>query len=248
MTLGYSVSMASNRIQSGEVDEIWTPHTPRRNTCGVIMLHGSGNPQGFTDSINQPSSVKLAAALARYGIPCIAGDMAFEAWGNDAVVSRIDAAWTVLKTQFPKMRTDKVCLLGISMGGAAVARWSQANPTKTACVLGLIPLFDLTSFYAYPAYSGAVQNAIGTAWGVTAPAALPARANILSTASSAAGIPHLIGYSSVDTTVLPPWSTNYGTAVGATMMITDSTYGHSDQAVGGMPITTATNFLVAHGA
>lgn len=245
MSDGYSVSVGSGRVATGELDEIWTPRTLRSGKCGVVMCHGSGNPQNFVDPTNQPSSLKLAAALASAGMPLIAGDFGGQAWGNDTVVSRIDSAWAVLKARFPSMRTDKLCLLGGSMGGAAVARYSQLHPERVAAVVGLIPLWDLTAFYT--ANVGGKQPEIAGAWGVTAPAALPSSADIATNAHLAAGIPTLAGYSTVDTTVLPAWVTAYTTAVGGTAIITDSTYGHSDQAVGGMPISTVGEFLAAHG-
>lgn len=246
MSFGYSVSTAVGRVATGEWDSIWTPRTPRQGTCGVVLCHGSGNPRAFMDDIAQPSSVKLVAALAAAGIPCIGGDFGFQAWGNNTVVSRIDAAWAVLQTQFPTMRTDKICLIGGSMGGAAVAHYSQLFPSKVACVVGIIPLWDLVAFYT--ANSFGTQTEIATAWGVAPGDPLPAEANVAARANLAAGIPTLAGYSSVDVIVLPSWVTTYTAAVGGTAIVTDSTYGHSDQAVGGMPISTVGEFLFANGA
>lgn len=244
---GYHVSTSVGRVFAGETDEIWTPRTPRSGRCGVVMCHGSGNPQAGIDLTAQPSSVKLMAALASAGIACIAGDFGNQSWGNDTIMSRIDAAWTVLKAQFPAMRTDKLALIGGSMGGAATARYSQLHPDRVACHVGLIPLWDLLAFYA--ANPGAIATEVGAAWGVTAPAALPAGASIAAGASLAAGVPLLAGYSSVDTTVLPAWVTAYVAQIkNATAIITDSTFGHSDQAIGGMPISTVGQFLAANGA
>lgn len=246
MSDGYAQVMATGRVAAGESDEVWTPRTPRTGRCGVVLVHGSGNPQEFVDPVGQPSSLKLAAALAGAGIPCVAGDFGGQTWGNDTVLARIDAARAVLQGKFPTMRTDKVCLLGISMGGWAVTRYCELYPSKVAACVGLIPLCDGVAFYN--ANTGAVATEIGNAWGVTAPAALPPRADNAANASLAASVPWLAGYSSVDTTVLPAWVTAYTAAVGGTAIITDSTYGHSDQAVGGMPISTVGQFLAAHGA
>lgn len=244
--LGYSADAATGRIQAGEVDTIWTPRNLRAGRCGAILLHGSGNPQGFIDSMNQPSSMKLAAALATAGIPCIAGDMGGQTWANDTAMTRIDAAWAVLKARFPTMRADKVCLVGASMGGALAARYSQLNPTKVAAVVGLIPLWDLAAFYT--GNVGGTQAEVAAAWGVSTGAALPASADIAGNAGLAAGIPHLAGYSTVDTTVSPAWVLTYTQRVGGTAIVTDTTFGHSDAAVGGMPISTVGQFLVASGA
>lgn len=244
--LGYSVSSKTGRIIAGQMDSVWHPRTPRLGKCGVVMLHGSGNPHGFVDLVLQPSSVKLAAALAAAGIPLIAGDMGNQAWGNDTVVNAIDTAWGVLQADYPTMRTDKVLLLGGSMGGAAVARYSQLHPTKVAAVVGLIPLWDLRQFYVNNTFG--TQTEIATAWGVSPGADLPSTADVAANAALAAGIPTLAGYSTVDTTVLPEWVTTYATAVGGAAIVTDTTFGHSDAAIGGMPVPLVGQFLVANGA
>jgi hypothetical protein len=245
MSPGYAITTAIGNVFGGETDEVLAPRSLRKGRCGLVLVHGADNPLEFIDPIGQPSSLILAAAMASAGIPCVAGDMGGQAWGNDTVLGRIDAAWALLISQFG-VRSDKLCLLGVSMGGAAVSLYSQRYPAKVACVVGLIPLLDLVAFYA--ANAGGTQGQVGTAWGVTAPAALPARADNATNAHLAENVPLLVGYSSVDATVLPAWVTPYVAKVGGTALVTDSTFGHSDQAVGGMPIATVGQFLAAHGA
>lgn len=241
----YTVSTAVGRVFAGETDEIWDPRTPRTGGCIAVLCHGSGNPKGFIDLVLQPSSVKLAAALASVGIPCIAGDFGNQAWGDDAVQSRIDASWALMKGRYPKSNQNKLALLGGSMGGAATARYAQEHPDRVACHVGLIPLWDLVAFYTLNTFG--TQAEIAGAWGVSPGAALPAAANVAANAKKQLGVPTLCGYSTVDTTVLPAWPVAYGANVGATMVITDTTQGHSDAAIGGMPIATVGNFLASHG-
>lgn len=243
--LGYSVSTAVGRVAPGEQDSVWAPRSPRRGRCGLILCHGSGSPAGFIDVVAQQASVRLAAALATAGIPCVAGDFAGQSWANDTAMTRIDQATALLRSSF-NVDPGKVCLLGASMGGALVARYSQLHPDRVAAVVGLIPLWDLTAFYA--AASGPVQAEIATAWGVTAPAALPVGANIAAGAPAAKGIPTLAGYSTADTTVLPAWVTSYSATVGAAARVIDTTAGHSDAAIAGMPAATVGAFLAAAGA
>lgn len=247
MSMGYTVAQAQGRVAAGEMDELWIPNSPRKGRCGVVLCHGSGAPQEYVDLASQPSSVKLAAALARAGIPCVAGDFGGQAWANDTAMSRVTAAWGLLQSKFG-VRSDKVCLVGVSMGGATAVRYCQLNPSKVAAMVGLIPLVDLVSFYN--ANVSGTQAQIAGAWGVTAPAALPASADIFRNALSGGSVPQLLGYSSVDQIVQPAWVQAYVSALGGwpTTIVTDSTYGHSDQAVGGMPIATAAQFLAANGA
>lgn len=243
---GYSVVTAMNRIATGESDEVWRPRKVRDGRCGLILCHGAGTNGEYIDTVAQPSAVKLAATLASIGIPCVSGDLGGSlTFANDTSMTRIGQARTLLASQFPTIRTDKVCLLGISMGGALVARYSQLHPTEVAAVVGIIPAFDLR--YEYENVS-AVAAEIGGAWGVTPPTPLPSAADLKATASLAAGIPLLAGYSTVDTTVIAQPVLDYVAAVGGTAIVTDSTFGHSDAAVGGMPIPTVAKFLVANGA
>lgn len=246
MTLGYEQEFGFGRVAAGEYDQVFIPDSPHRGGFGVVLCHGSGNPRAWVDPVAQPASVRLAGELARAGIACIAGDFGGQTWGNDTILSRIDAAWAVLKTRVTSIRSDKLGLVGGSMGAAGAARYCQLHPERVAAMIGLIPLLDLTAFYA--ANPGAVANEVAGAWGVVAPAALPAGANIAANAALAKSVPLLAGYSTVDTTVLPAWVLAYVAAVGGTAMITDTTVGHSDQAIAGMPIPTAGQFLVRYGA
>jgi pimeloyl-ACP methyl ester carboxylesterase len=246
---GYAVESTVGRIQAGEIDYFWRPTNMRSKSgalkCGLIMLHGSGSPNEYVDPNNQAASVRLAAAIATAGIPCIAGDMGGQGWANDTVMSRITSAWTFMQTQY-SIRTDKVLLLGCSMGGSAVLRYAQLHPTNVAGVLGLLPLTDLVGFYT--GNVGGSQAQIGTAWGVTAPAALPSAANIAGLYATAVGIPYLAAYSTVDTLVSATTVVNYAALVGGTTVVVDSTYGHSDAAIAGMPISQVISFLIANGA
>jgi hypothetical protein len=241
---GYTAVSAVGRVTPGEQDTIWTPRTPRTGTCGLILLPGSGNPRSYMDNIIQPASFKLAAAMAGVGIPTITCDFGGNSWANDATMTAITNAWTTLKAAFPAMRTDKVCLLGGSMGGGAVARWSQLNPSSTACVVGLIPAFDLR--YEFENIPG-IAPAFRTAWGMGGADPFPATADNAANYAAAAGIPLLAGYASNDTTVPPAPIVAYAQSVGGTA-INLGALGHTDAAIGAMPHDTVAQFLVAHGA
>lgn len=241
--LGYSRSAGYGRIASGENDQVWIPRTPRSGKCGVILLHGSGNPNGYMDPVGQPASQRLAAALCAAGIPCVSGEMGGQTWANNTAMSRIDAAWDLLRTNAP-IRSDKVALVGGSMGGALGARYSQLYPAKVAAFVGLIPLLDLVGLYN--ANTSGVAAEIATAWGVTAPATLPPSADIAANVNLAAGIPAKFWYSGNDTIVLPAWVTNYATALGAEA-IDVGTNGHSDATIGQVPVPDVGKFLVANG-
>jgi len=241
---GYSAESQTGRVTAGQVDTIWRPRTPRKGKCGVILLPGSDNPRAYVDGVIQPASMRMAAAIAGEGIPCITSDFYNNSWGKDLTMTAITNAWTVLKAAFPLMRTDKVCLFGASMGAAAAARWSQLNPTSTAAVVGLIPAWSMK--YEYQNVP-AIATAIEAAWGFSGIGSYPAAADLLTNAPAAAGIPTLTGYATDDTIALPTGVQAYNTAVGGTLVSLGAT-GHTDAAIAAMPLTTLTQFLVANGA
>lgn len=238
---GYAVK--TYRLADDDVS-VWMPRTPRSG-YGVVLAHGAGAPTQFMNLAAQAASVRLAAAIASAGIACIAGPFGGDAWGNDTALTAMDAARIDLVNHVPGLDTTKVLLLGVSMGGGAVARYSIENPALVAGVIGVIPAFN----YAYEwANVPAVRASLGAAWGVTYPAALPADADNLANAAAAAGIPLLAAYSTADTTVPAAGVEAYTAAVGGTNLVISTTLNHSDALVGLFDAGEAIRFLVANGA
>lgn len=245
MTLGYSVETATGRVAAGETDNIFVPRNPRQGTCGVVLVHGSNAPQMFVDPA-QKHSTMIASALASAGIPCIAGDFGGQTFGNSVVRSRIDSAWSVLSGRFPQMRTDKIALLGISMGGCSASLYAINNPTKVSAMVGIIPLLDLVAFYNY--YPGTqLADDISDAWGVAHGAPLPAGADNNFQAPLTIDIPLLVGYSPADTLVHEAWVLGYTNQIPAATVIDLGGAGHTDATIGNMPVSTIGQFLTANG-
>lgn len=231
---GYSCNIATGRVQSAEPDAIFMPRTPRTGRRGVVLLHGFASApslfrgaQLFSDPTNLISATKIAATLAGNGIPCIAAQFSDNLWGNDTHMAQITAAWNVLIAQCG-VASDKICLYGISMGGAAAARYAMLNPTKVAAGYGTCPASDLTDMYVNN--RATAQTSIGAAWGVTYPSALPSGANLPGQASAAAAVPWRLDYGTADTVIQPSTVTTLATAWGAncTKTVIDASLDHSD--------------------
>lgn len=238
---GYAVTTIN---LAGDAVSVFKPRT-YRGGYGVILAHGAGAPFEFTDLAAQPASVKLAAAIASAGIPCIAGPFGSDAWGNDTAQAKMEAARLELPNHVPGLVTSKILLLGVSMGAGAVARYSINNPSLVAGVVGIIPAFD----YAYEwANVPAVRASMGAAWGVTYPTPLPVGADNLTNCAAAVGIPLLAGYSTADTTVPAAGVIAYTDAVGGTKLVISTTLDHSDALVALMPAATVIQFLSTNGA
>lgn len=226
--MGYLLKARTGNIRAAETDYLIEPtRNVRRSGYGGIFLHGSGAPNEWADPLSYESS-KLAANIAAAGIPCVAGTMSGQAWGNDAEVTDVGNAFDYLVAETGVPDT-KVFLIGASMGGVAMIRWANANPTKVAGIVGIIPLTNLAYFYANNIGGAGAQ--IGTAWGVTYPAALPAGSDTQAMAASLAGIPGRIYYSGSDATIRPVDSTGFASAAGWTATNL-GTLGHSENTIG----------------
>lgn len=243
---GYTADNAVGRVVAAEYDTIWRPRTPRVGTCGLVLLHGQSNPRAYMDSA-QIASVRLAAALASSGIPCIAAEMHGNSWATDQSMTDITTAWGVLKAAYPAMRTDKVCLLGASMGAALGTRYTQLNPSSVAATVGIIPAYDPKAIYINNNVGDAAMEA---AWGFSGLGAFPDALDLGPKANLATSVPILTGYASNDSVVPAASVTAYHTAAGGdpANIVNVGALDHTDAAIAAMPIATIARFLVAHGA
>lgn len=245
---GYSSVSRAGRIPAAgaEVDTVWTPRTPRAGKCGVVLLHGQSNPKQFMDS-SQVASVRLAAALAGSGIPCIAAEMRGNSWANNNGMTDVETAGSLLQAAFPSLRTDQVCLVGISMGAALAARYSQLHPGSVAAVVGIIPAYDPKAVYINNDVGDAAMEA---AWGFAGLANFPDALDLGPKAALASSVPILSGYASDDTLVPSASVTAYHAAAGGSAgnLLNVGALGHTDAAIAAVPVSTIARFLVANGA
>ena len=238
---GYAVTCAKGRVQSGETDQIFVPRASV-NRRGVVLCHAYQSSLEYVDPTVQFNSMILAAAIASAGFACIAGDFGGDTLCNDTVVSRISAAWTALQSAVQGVKSDKVLLVGVSMGGGSAIRWAQANPTLVAALVGIIPLVDPNDVYQNNRAS--LQAPIGTAWGITFPTPLPTRGQLSLPANEALFTgPQQLWYSTADTTIIPSTVTAYAAATGATATVCDTTNGHGNASVGEVPTASVISFL-----
>lgn len=245
---GYSASSRLGRIPAAgtEVDTVWTPRTPRVGKCGVVLLHGQSSPKQYMDSA-QIASVRLAAALAGSGIPCIAAEMRGNSWANANGMADLELAGSKLQAEFPAIRTDKVCLVGISMGAALAARYSQLHPAAVAAVVGVIPAYDPKAIYIN---NDAGDAAMEAAWGFSGLVNFPDALDLGPKAALASSVPILSGYASDDTLVPAASVTAYHAAAGGIVgnLLNVGNLGHTDAAIAAVPIATIARFLGANGA
>lgn len=162
----YSHYTKVGNIFAGEFDWLWVPGYVRTNTIGVVATHGASVPTHFCSSA-WPEANKIVCNLANNGIPVIAGHMGGDQWASDTHLSRIDAARVNMAAR-TGCRSDKIHLLGASMGAAGAVRYAINNPSKVASLTLLIPVSNLIRNYRTDTPAGS-RASIATAWGLTAP-------------------------------------------------------------------------------
>lgn len=164
---------------------------------GVMLCHGATDVGRYAITGNYRNA---AEKLARHGFNVCAPDLGAVAgvsdtWGNATAMSRMDDAWAWIKNAAGGgAKTDKVCLVGGSMGGLNAVNWASRNPTKVAAIALVIPALDLEDIYVNdrgPGLRAQIQAAYGGAPDYT-------QRSPLLLASSIAGIPTRVWYSTND--------------------------------------------------
>jgi dienelactone hydrolase len=240
----YEVRTGGSNISPGDADYLFLPRKIRGSSkYGVLLLHGAGAPDQFIHPA-RPGSAEIPMRLAAVGIPCLAGTMSGDGFANPETVGDVGTAITYLSSA-AGVPSTKVHIVGISMGGALGMKYAQTNPSKVASFTGIIPLCDINDIYVNN--KGGLQAAIGTAWGVTYPTALPAGANLYTNAASMASVPSRLYYSDADALITPSSVTTMGTAMGA-QLVQEYDMGNVPGGISGLRWSALIEFLIANGA
>lgn len=212
-TAGYSSAAPS------EVATVWRGRTkPSSSKRPLICSMG----------LNSTPEASLLApqiglgAWADAGLVAIHGDFGgISTWGNDTAQARIDDGWAWIKANLP-CATDKVLLVGDSMGGLDLLNWAHAHPSAVAGIALCFSVFDLADVhdnnYSPSFYPSGTKAPIETAYGGLAgyQAAEPTH-NPNRHPGDFSGIPIFIQYSSNDPICMPSITESFGAACGATM-------------------------------
>lgn len=240
-----SVSLAKGRTIAADQDLLyWPPQGTPLSSVGVILAHGGGAPataMSFQDPINSPQQFQLPHTLSRAGYRVSAPDLAGLSFGNDTAVGAVDATVTFLLS----LGCTAVVGVGISMGHNTLANYARAHPTKLLRLAGIAPLCDLDAIRN--GNIGGYRASIDAAWGVTYPAALPARANPTNNVATivSGGLTERLYYSTADTTITPGTVSAYTTHAPAqiTKHVISTTLDHGDALFGQVPLNDLLGFL-----
>lgn len=195
-------SYGKSRFVSGQADVVIMPRSVTKSYA-IVVTHGyTGDVTGMLTPDN-PGLWSLQQQLVDGGAVVVAHTLDGDSWGNDASVTDLEAIRTAVGTY--GCQTSKIVLFGGSMGGAVIWSYLREHGDKCAGAALVAPTTDLNGYYANPdstlgnpdISTTTQKNSIATAWGVVSPAALPARADPISNASTIAAfnVPVIIYYS-----------------------------------------------------
>lgn len=190
----------------GVANRMWKGDQSSR---GLLYCPGLGaTALTFMQSPHDP----VPRALAEAGVPSASFDFGGSAlFGNDTARTRVGTARTYANTTWG-WQTDKVLLIGGSMGGMTALRWALANPSLVAAIALFIPLVDVQDLYDND--RGGYASDVETAYG-----ARPSDAqNPADNADDLAGIPIKVWSSSDDDLCLQSTHGAFCTASGAELV------------------------------
>lgn len=143
--IAYSLTTAP-----GEVYYLWEPVTGARAGRRLILFHhGTGGETMIIEpTVAARSNARaVLAQLVSLGYAILSCDYGgAQTFGNTNNMTKISAALTWAAGL--GFRTDKVGLIGESMGHSSLYVWGCQNPSKVAALVGYIPGADLDSTYA----------------------------------------------------------------------------------------------------
>jgi hypothetical protein len=239
--VSYYTSRGSNAYRASEIHQLiaGTAYKPSATQRGIIFCHGVG---GDWSTWTQAAVVDKVKAVAEAGYPVISCDLSAAAysganWGNADHIDAIDDAWEYAKTTFG-FKTDKVGLLATSMGVAGALAWAAANLTECFAVAGMIPVLDVNDIYVND--KGSLRAGIGTAYGITHPAAMSTSAEAPMSAhdptqfgsTALNGLPVRLWTASDDTIASTTAAATTWAGKGATLTVTDlGAVGHAATSV-----------------
>lgn len=209
----------------------------------VVACHGaSGTEEQMLGTWPAyPRAVILAIVAAGY--PVIAPYAGGNTWGNDTAMSRVTEAVAYGRANLGASEAPAV-LLGFSMGGCNALNWAKRNRADTACVVGVVPVSDVTDIHTNNRSGLAAQiNAAHSTWTEVGRGADYNPATFAAT--DLAGLHYQAWGATSDTSCLPATVEAVCTAIGGTATYTEVAGDHNS-AIGAVNTSTVTSFIGAH--
>lgn len=191
-------------------------HTPNGTRRLCVWCHSAGATAG-QEHLEPWLGAGALPLIDAVGLPMICAQFAGQSWGNDTAQTRLTDAISYMTGGEFNARTDKVVLLGVSMGGLLALNWARANPAKVAAIVLCYPAVDLQWMHDNGAATG-TEAAYGGSL-TTFNAAVAAHNPAVNT-TAYQGVPIRMWYSDADTTVGTANQTAFASAVGSSLAAT----------------------------
>lgn len=204
---------------SGEPQVLMTPKF-KTDKPAIIFCHGYETGAPELESLTTMMSV--LPHIVDDGHPIISCTLGGNLWGNSTMVSRVTAAIAWMTAA--GYRTDKVGLIGQSMGHTTATNWARLNRAKATFVISSMGVVDLAYIHSNGTYQAAINAAYGGAYSnATYGDWNPA----VNTASKFSGLPWLGFSGTTDTTCPTTYARAFRTAVGSTAQLVETGGGHT---------------------
>lgn len=229
----------SGEYQASEAHYFMTPKGQKRDgsLTGVLLCHGHNDTALIPTATND--WLKIPRRLVEAGLPVMAADLGgIATWGNDTAQTRVATAFSFMQTSLG-VRSDRLLLLGMSMGHQLAANFALNNLAVVKAIGGVFPVVNL------PNMRGSYGTEIDTAYTDNAgyTAALPTHNPDQYAASLST--PSYLLYSTGDTVVLPADVVSYEAALPSGQLATIASAGaHATATITDAEITGLVNFLV----
>lgn len=209
---------------------MWRPYNIAPGAIPALLCHGAGANDTYWNALNWRGNASLGPALARAGIPAIAGEFGgSHSMANDPAMTSLDDYLAAMATNFGT-DPNRCYIVGTSMGGALGLRYCETRPNKVAAMIGSLPLTNIK--YVYEQNTSGLRAHVEAAWGVTYPAALPDGALLLENSALAGEIPIRFYYDESDATIPSAWVLESAAALAnADVVEIPGTTGHHDNSM-----------------
>lgn len=232
------------KVFPGEVDQLLAPNVAGALRYPAMFIHGAEAGQGALDWMTAspyrwPIIRTVVDTCQMYGVSADIGGSA--TWGNLTVQSRIDAMYAYSQT-LSGVKKGKAVLIGQSMGGLAALIWAKNNPAKVACIVGIIPVTNLTFAHASSGYTAAINAAYLAGYSQLL---YGAAHNPVTFAAQLAGIPGRLYVGSTDALARLA-DAQAVSATAASIQTVAVTGGHAESTLGQIDLADLESFLAAY--
>lgn len=220
--------------------------TPSPTKNGVMYCHAAGSDG--SDIINPYAGQSiLMQKIAALGYNCFSGQHGGpQTWGNQTALNAMTQSYNHIQT-LSGTTPGKIALVGNSMGGLAALNWAKANIAKVSCIVGVIPVINVTDIKVNDrqGYGSIINAAYGGSW---LEATYGASYNPATIAASGVydDTPMLFFYGTTDTLCVPEAIQAFKTTVGDNVTLVPIVGGHEISTYNAVNHQTIVDFITAN--